>query len=433
MELYQDIIYNKFILSNKYYNIVLKDEQYYTYLYYYDIMNVYALFPTIIDIDLSIIHTHENLNDLTNRLNNKDKYEFNDQNINLDFKLLEEKINILKFTEKELKTRIRGQVRKLFSYEIIDELKNNYNAEYVTTAWMKSYEIIEKYKLLTNSGDDINYFGICEQPGAFIYSINHWCKTHSKKFNFTVQSLIDQNNPKIFKPEQKLFSKYKDNYDYGYDKTGDVTNLTNIKYYRKKYYDKHFDIITADCGLDCSDDFMKQEINLSKVIIAQVILAISLADTNSNYFFKLFTVYQKQTKQIIYLLTNLFEQVYLCRTLTTKPESGEIYCICKKFKYTKKETDYLMDELYRWYDDQKNNLINIPDDFYNKINDFNRITYYRRITSINFLYFRFKNNNYAQEKREIYDYVNKLVKHYQEYFIKLYNINKLSDQDKLII
>jgi len=435
MDLYIDIINNKYELSNKHYNKIFTTENYYEYLYYFDIMNVYPLFPTI--ITLKIMNDD---NDIKSIINNDDKLliKSNNKDLNDTILLMNEKIKELEFTEEEINKRKVGMIRKFFSYELVDELTINLNAEYVTVAWLKCYEILKFYDLISTESTTINYFGICEQPGAFIYAINAYVKTElGKEFDFIIQSLVDLTNKKIFKPEKHLYETYKNKYDYGHDKTGDVTKLNNIKYYRKKYYDRHFELISADCGLDCSDDFSAQEKGLLNVIIGQFLLAISLADSGTNYFFKLFTMYEELTKQLIYVLSQLFDNVHICRTLTTKPESGEIYCVCKNFKYTKKYMDTILDDIYKWYDMYTNNhnvslVSSISKKYYDEIYDINMILAKRRITSMNFLYFRFKNNEYSQNNKQIYEYINELVTHYVKYFIKIYNIQSLEDQNKLV-
>lgn len=188
--------------------------------------------------------------------------------------------------------------RNFYSYEIIDELVDNYNAEYVTIAWLKCYEILEHYKILDNNNKDINYFGICEQPGAFIFSINHYVRGKlKKKLNFTIQSLNTKIDKSGFPPEKSLYDEYRNNYDYGVDFTGDVTSIENIQYYRQKYYDQDYYLITADCGQSC-DDFSKQEQNIAKLLIGQILLAISLSSQKTTYVLKLFTLYEEYSLYI---------------------------------------------------------------------------------------------------------------------------------------
>ncbi len=77
----------------------------------------------------------------------------------------------------------------------------------------------------------------------------------------------------------------------------------------------------------------------------------------------------------------------------------------------------------------------IDDNFVDFIKHTNQFLAYRRITSINFLLFRFKNARYAKSdknKAKIYKYVNDLVQHYTKYFIEYCDIKKLDKNKNLI-
>ena len=231
-----------------------------------------------------------------------------------------------------------------------------------------------------------------------------------------------------------MYKTYQDNYDYGKTNTGDVTNLENIKYYRQKYYDKHFDLISADCGLDCSDDFSLQEKKIFRIFFGQLLIAISLAGIGTNYFTKLFTSYGLQTTSLMHLLSLLFEQVYLSRVLTTKPISGEVYLVCKNFKYTKKEMDKHLNNLYDIYEAGSiPSFLDVKADYFlNFISASNKVLLHRRIISYRSSYFRYQNRKYTGENPEVINYVKSMTDHYTNYFIEHYKIKKLDDKDKLV-
>ena len=117
----------------------------------------------------------------------------------------------------ELENRIGDKSKKLLE-EYIDNLsfynftKNNkigpwvntkYNIPYKgwTNAWRKMYEMAFKMKLIKNTNTDskdnndnenntFRHFDICGYPGAFIFAINHYIKTHTnyKNYEWYVQS-----------------------------------------------------------------------------------------------------------------------------------------------------------------------------------------------------------------------------------------------------
>lgn len=440
-----ELIKNKFKLSEKIYQDKFTDEDYHVFLAYFDIMNMYSLFPRPLSYlmdneDLSINEIKNKLETTTDTLISTNHFKEANSKFN---KLLSQKIQA--FGNKLLENKeSTDKIRYFFSYEVVDYVMNNFDPEYVTTAWLKCYEILEAFQIFkvneSTENDTINYFGICEQPGAFLYCINHYVKTKLKvkNFNFIVQSLNPAMNreSKIFRAESELFKEYRGNYDYGSDNTGDITKLENIKHYRTKYYNKRFDIITADCGLDCSDDFAAQESNLVQVILGQFLNAIGLASLGTNYFFKLFSIYETLTAEIIYLANLLFEKVHLVRVLKTKITSGEIYCVCNNFKFEKSEMEPILEILYNKYNKYNKtkdfSIINASSDFLYKITSINKVLLASRLTSMNFMYFRKNNFDYADAHPEVKKYIKELVDHYVKYFCNLYMIEKLKPEDKLV-
>jgi 23S rRNA U2552 (ribose-2'-O)-methylase RlmE/FtsJ len=433
----------KYVLSEKYYKYIFdeqNDNNNYTYLHFFDLMNTYSLFPAIIDFNISLPDIKlSNIHDMLNINNNQQNINKNKETIDINnLKLIEKKMKLYTKKYKELKTNYLP--RKLFSYEIIDEIKKSCNAEYVTTAWIKCYEILEYYKLLDNSSSSfINYFGLCEQPGAFIYAINHYTKQKlKKKFKFTISSL-NSNINNAFKPEKKLYEKYKDNYDYGPHLTGDITDIDNIIYYKNTYKDIYFDLITADCGTDCTNNYSKQEEILANVIYGQIITSIALSDKGTSYFFKFFTFYNINSQQILYLLSLFYNEVYISRVIMSKIPSGELYCVCKNFKYKKSDMNSIIETLINIYKTYLTNnkilLFNngvISQLYYDNLYRINDFFLHKRLININFLIYRLNNAQFTYKNTNVNEKIKNLVTHYVKYFIALYNINIINDTDKLV-
>jgi hypothetical protein len=450
MNSHEEHLISKYKISKKYYKTKLAENDVIKYLYYFDIMNSYSIFPTIIDFpisnyissDINILDNniiakygtfkHTNSSKFINKIHKKTKAY---SQLATDKEIIKENVDLYNKYAKEY-----IPLKKFFNYDLIDELVNNYNAENVTVAWLKCYELICHYKLLDNF-NKIKCFCICEQPGAFIYAINHYTtEILNKKIKFILQSLNHNMYKHAFRPCKYMYETYKNKYDYGPNLTGDITDLDNIKYYRKKYYNYNFSLITADCGMDCSDDFSQQENNIISLIVGQFITAIGLSCKGSNYIFKLFTLYENVTQQLIFLLGLLYDNVYISRTLSTKITSGEVYCVCKYFKYTKENIDNLFNDLCVWYtqfklkENNNANLLNniINDQFYEHIDGINKTLLYRRLLNINFMYFRYLNYEVTFKNSKISKYINDLSNHYVDYFISFYNIQQLSNNHKLV-
>lgn len=443
--IFEELIKAKYKISKNYYKKVFVNEDNSVFLSYFDIMNVYGLFPTPYQCNVTN-STEYDIKDILELIKVRESNKKNSDKLvkqnNIYLSMLKEKIEEITGDETSSDTcktiDVAEKIRYFFSYEVIDYVVSKFSPEYVTTAWLKCYEALALFKLVNHDSKNINYFGICEQPGAFVFAINHYIKTNLKdcEFNFVLQSLKAIDNT-IFRAEDALSREYKYNYDYGTTNTGDVTDINNIKYYRKKYYKKHFDLISADCGLDCSDDFSLQEKKLTKVLLGQLLVAISLANEGTNYFFKLFSMYESITCEIIFFASLLFEEVYLTRLLKTKITSGEIYCVCKGFLFSKEQMNELLEYLYEIYesnDVSELHLINLPESFVDKILSCNEYLLYSRLISYNYSYFRYNNLKYVgDEKNEsVKNYINKLVKHYTKYFCEYYDIKVLDKKDKLV-
>ena len=58
----------------------------------------------------------------------------------------------------------------------------------VTNAWLKMYEILNNVDILDDI-EHLNAFHLCEAPGAFILSLNHYLKTRNISYNWYAQTL----------------------------------------------------------------------------------------------------------------------------------------------------------------------------------------------------------------------------------------------------
>nr|AEX62617.1 putative FtsJ-like methyl transferase [Moumouvirus Monve] len=88
------------------------------------------------------------------RIFNNERYEINNQEYFLTWDNLSYKLDMYKKIKKSL--------------------KNDYETEMITNAWIKMYEILYHFPTLIPDKKDITTFHLCEAPGAFISSTNHY-------------------------------------------------------------------------------------------------------------------------------------------------------------------------------------------------------------------------------------------------------------------
>lgn len=434
---YSEFIESCYTFSQKYYTTVLdKTELADEFLSFYQGMNVFPTFPRPI---IMPIRKHDiDVEEL--KLNNSLSLNINLTKLESVNKILSSKIKeYTEYLEKIKAHRNEDKVRRYFDYEIRDgvnkivsELVNN---SYITNAYCKLYELLVTYNLFVNCTNTvIKSFHICEHPGAFIYALRDYIKFNypNKKLEFVFQSLNPKKSSikKIFKVDDVLLLKGANNLDYGSKNTGDITDIDNIKEYIQKYKNVQFDIITSDCGLDCSDDFLEQEGTMSPIYFGAFISAIGLVSKGGSYICKLFSFNELKTIELLTLLCYFFLKVDICRTLTTKGASGEIYLVCTNFIYDKMDNklNNYIDQLIEYYKTyNSNNFIidDVPTNIKYRIIKYNYLLSIRRITNLNQLIFRILNKSYVDHNEEVKDYILQLTNFYVDYFVKYIKLNKL--------
>ena len=78
------------------------------------------------------------------------------------------------------------------------DIKKRFNGQFVNNSWLKFYEMVNEYKLLPKSeeeiGDNFNVFLNAELPGSVASALNHYVKTQGirQKFDWKASSLCSE-------------------------------------------------------------------------------------------------------------------------------------------------------------------------------------------------------------------------------------------------
>lgn len=83
------------------------------------------------------------------------------------------KLNDMIIEEWSLHTRQRNPAQQILHY-----LKSEIRAEFVTQAFAKFFECVSAYPMVANVKGVFQSVHLCEAPGAFICSLNHYLKIH---------------------------------------------------------------------------------------------------------------------------------------------------------------------------------------------------------------------------------------------------------------
>jgi hypothetical protein len=213
-------------------------------------------------------------------------------------------------------TRVWYKAGKLMEYypQHLTKIGKLINQDYITQAWLKMYEILSLFhkKIFNNTKKTFTAFHACEAPGTFILATNHFIKTRCPKgveYKWMAQSLnpfIELEGKVGFKDNWGLIKKYKNNWKFGADNTGDITNIKNIEWYHK--YCENIDFLTFDCGTSMATGDLAYNIEmymiyfglyntpLDKTCLMKIIYPIN----DSNIIVMLYYFYQSFKEVVIY-------------------------------------------------------------------------------------------------------------------------------------
>ena len=278
-------------------------------------------------------------------------------------------------------------------YEYIHTLipdKKKYISKYkpLSRSYFKMIEMTHLFKLLENySQQPINTFHLAEGPGGFIEAIlNIRNNPNDTYYGMTIiDNKQDDNIPSWKKSQNFLRNHPNVVIENGATKTGDLLDIRNFESNYIKY--KHsMDIITADGGFDFSENFNLQEINIHRLLFAQICHAIIMQNYNGSFILKIFDCFRIATVDILYILSSLYEKVYIVKPHTSRYGNSEKYIVCKKFRYSKQYHSEILIKIYhklhQAMSDMGNNKtqyihrfikIDISSFFLNKIQEYNAI------------------------------------------------------------
>jgi 23S rRNA U2552 (ribose-2'-O)-methylase RlmE/FtsJ len=268
-------------------------------------------------------------------------------------------------------------------------------------------EMVNTFELKFDSRP-IQSFHLAEGPGGFIEALAGLRKCqHDKYVGMTLlDEECDPNIPAWKKSDMFLRQNPNVFIEKGKDNTGNILSMENYLYCREKY-GSTMDMITGDGGFDFSLDFNNQETNISRLLFAQVIYAISMQKKEGCFILKVFDLFMQHSIDLVYILSSFYEKVYITKPNTSRYGNSEKYIVCKNFTNIPFEnySSYIQGVFEKVVASQSNNIIyihrflNIPISlhFLSKIEEYNAIFGQQQIENIHFT-LSLIDNKYKQEK-----------------------------------
>jgi len=227
----------------------------------------------------------------------------------------------LKFTEKDLPIMSRG--------------------------FYKLWEILMTFDII-NLNKELTSVHLAEGPGSFIQSTILFRDTFAKNskndkfYGITLHPEEQKPTPDIEKQFIKYYDSekqkrvfihktYSDKISSG-DKlkdNGDLTKLKTIELLCGEVGEADF--VTADGGFDWENE-NTQEQEMSKLMLGQMVAACKLLKKNGTFVCKVFETMTTFTLKLIFVMSQMFDEVLVYKPYTSRPSNSEKYIIFKKFK-----------------------------------------------------------------------------------------------------
>ncbi|XP_041471524.1 uncharacterized protein LOC121421008 isoform X2 [Lytechinus variegatus] len=227
---------------------------------------------------------------------------------------------------------------------VMAELKTRFHIELGTQAWCKFHEILATRHLIPDSNlksGTLHTLHICEAPGAFISSLNHYIKTHKDKgitqwkwLGTSLNPHYEMNTPDSTIVDDRLILQTPGCWYFGEDDTGDVMSAVNLAGLERLVQDKMngtVHLVTADGSVNCQDDPEHQEQRVFPLIYCQVLTALHILAPQGTLLIKMFTMYNANTACLMYLLNCAFKQVTVLKPVCSKAGNSEVYILCRSY------------------------------------------------------------------------------------------------------
>lgn len=285
----------------------------------------------------------------------------------------------------------------------------------LSRAYFKMIEMINTFNLITYNKKDEFFSGhLAEGPGGFLEALyNKSRETGFKKYKYYGITLVsnDKDVPGWYKAYNFLKNKNDIIISSGKDGTGNLYNIDNILHFRDTVGKNKCHIVTADGGFDFSINFNKQEQLSYRLIISELVSALSIQRIGGHFVCKVFDLYTISSSKILYFICCFYKEVYIYKPLTSRPANSEKYIIAKGFIGI--DEDYLQvlfTIIKKWENlDNKHYYVNdifgdtIPNSFLKKIKEYNKKNSEAQIQNI-------KNTIELINKKKTLSFLNNIIK-----------------------
>ena len=262
----------------------------------------------------------------------------------------------------------------------------------VSRSFYKLHEIIKDLNITFENNSQITC--IAEGPGGFIQSILH----NMRHTNYKINGITLISKSKDIPYWSSLFIDCKNiNLLKGLDNTGDICNIDNVNDFIFKIGENKCNFITADGGMDYSNNYNLQETSSYNLIFFEIFIALNIQKKDGIFVLKMFDLLLHKSAQLLYILYQFYDEIIICKPSMSRSTNSEKYIICKGFNLNNKLLEVLKNNLYKLNEF----YLELPDKFINTLNKYNDIIINNQIDNIDKIINKIKENKHMYFKADI--------------------------------
>ncbi|CRK92685.1 CLUMA_CG006346, isoform A, partial [Clunio marinus] len=320
--------------------------------------------------------------------------------------------------------------------QIIHHLRAHIHGEFVSQAFAKFYECVSAYPMINNVEKVFHSVHLCEAPGFFITSLNHYLKLNHPEIDFkwhasTLNPYFEGNliGRTVF--DDRLISQTLEKWVFGDDYDGDILKENNIRSLIKycQSFEHCINLVTADGSIDCSDQPENQEESVSKLHLAELIVSLAILADKGSMLIKMFTFFETSSISILYILNCCFEELHIFKPATSKEGNSEVYVIGIGYKKNVLTND-LIEKMIISFKDETKMLLPlevIPKEFLHEVVEAARFFMNLQVNVIEGNIKTFQRYDKYENER-----IRKLKSRMVEHFVMLYKIHPIREEQKIL-
>ncbi len=190
------------------------------------------------------------------------------------------------------------------------------------------------FNTIKNSKGGCSYADLCSAPGGFTFFIQKVTQRYRKPVKSYMFTMYETGT--FLKVDDKL--KHMHNVDITY---GDIYKKNDRDLYIDKV--KTVDFVLADGGIDFKNIENHQEFYSKNLYVSQVLLCLQILKPGGFMICKFFDLFLKFSSSLLFVTTLVFEEVQICKAISTKAGNSERYIVFKNYKPNNDITEILKD------------------------------------------------------------------------------------------